>query len=200
MSASRWMALASAMALAACNGSDKDGTDGTDTSYTFECEVPDAYDLGDPMDAVDGHEHDCEDAVYYNPDVPTATSYFIGEFHFDECGTVFGKETWVLYPNQTWSDLGGHECQVVWRASGVKEERVAIGNYSLNLSMVIDEAETTCSDIKDFEYEETFTIVYDVVVQGGDSAVYFTSGTKLGEGRVNNNHVTYVSGVNCKLF
>ncbi|MCB9685879.1 MAG: hypothetical protein H6735_12630 [Alphaproteobacteria bacterium] len=200
MSAPKWLGLALVVALAACNGDDKDGTDTSGTSYTFECEVPDPYDLGDPMDTIVGHEADCEDGAYYNPDVPTATSYFIGEFHWDECGTVFGKEIWVLYPNDTWSDLGGRECQVVWRASGVKEERVSIGNYSLNLSMVVDEDATTCADIKDFEYEQAFTIVYDVVVQGSDSTVYFTSGTKLGEGSVNNNHVTYVSGVNCKLF
>lgn len=199
MSAPRWLGLALVTALAACNGDDKGATDGS-TSYTFECEVLDPYDLDDPMDEIVGHEADCEEGAYYNPDIPTATSYFVGEFHFDECGTVYGKETWILYPNDKWTELGGQQCQVVWSASGTKEERVALGNYSLNLSMVVNEAETTCSAIDDFEYDETFAVVYDVVVQGGDSAVYFVSGTKLGEGEVNASHVTYVSDVNCKLF
>lgn len=192
----RWLVLA--VALAACKGKDGGPTD--DTTYPFECEVVDPYDLPDPWATVEGHEHDCEDQPLYDPDVPTATSYFVGEFHFDECGTVYGKETWVLYPNQRWLDTGGKQCQVVWSVTGTKEERVTIGNYSLNLGMTVDEAASDCTDIPYFDYEDVFAVVYDVAVQGDASTVYFTSGTVLGEGTANNNHVTYVSGMNCKLF
>ncbi len=194
----RWGA---ALALAACNGKDAgETTDGT--SYEFECEVSEPDDLGDPFAPIEGHERDCEDGAYYNPAVPTATTYFVGEFHMDDCGNVQGRETWVLHPNETWRNLGGKQCQVVWAVAGLREERVTVGNYSLNLTMVVDEAESDCDDIPDFEetYEQTFSVTYDVADAGGASTVYFLSGEVLGTGEANANHVTYTSGVNCKLF
>lgn len=195
-----WKVVA-VVALAACNGKDA-GTTTDGTSYSFECEVSEPADLGDPFDPIDGEEHACEDAVYYNPDVPTATTYYVGEFHMDDCGTVMGRETWVLYPNDTWAELGGEQCRIVWAVSGLREDRVTIGNYSLNLTMTEIEDESDCDDIPDFQdlYDPTFSVTYDVATAGDASTFYFMSGTVLGTGEANANHVTYTSEVNCKLF
>lgn len=193
-------ALLLCLSVVACkNGGSTDGT-----TYDFECEVGEPYDLADPFAALDGIEHQCESAVYYNPDVPTATSYFVGEFHSDDCGNVLGRETWVLYANPEWISRGGGDCRVVWDVIGSRAEAVNAGDYSISFSAAVNVAETTCLEDL-YEAEMTFDQSYDVQVDAtGGSTIYWVGGQLdgqvLGRGNGNDNHVTYVSDVNCKLF
>src|SRR5688572_27703047 len=109
-----------AVAALACNADGKDGGDGGDgveTDYAFECDVTEAYDLPDPFAGIAGREHACEGTLYFD-ELPAATGYFVGEFHFDDCGNLKGTETWRLYANDLWLENGGADCFFVWNLDG----------------------------------------------------------------------------------
>lgn len=186
--------------LVACKGGG--ATDGTD--YTFACEVSEPYDLPDPLSELSGVEHVCEDAAYYDPDVPTATSYFLGEFHLDDCGNLRGSETWILFANARWAETGGGDCRVVWDLTGARGEPQGVGDYSVSFTATVDPGRTDCAEDL-WEDEVTFDQTYDVRVdEAGASTVYWVGGaldgTVLGTGAGNGNHFTWVSDVSCKLF
>lgn len=203
----RW--LGGALLLVGCHGGDKDGTptDGT-TPYTFDCEVSQKDDLDDPFAGIEGREHACEDAPQYVPSVPWATTYFVGEFHYDDCGNLRGKETWVLYANETWSENGGHDCQVVWDVDGTATPDSG-DDLTLQVAAVLNAAETTCGDIVNGAGENfldprfvdaTYNESYQLARVGDAATFFFTGGAEFGRGQANDNHSTYLSDMNCKAF
>jgi hypothetical protein len=205
-----------AVATLACNagkdaGSDADG-DGVPTDYTFECDVSEADDLPDPTDGITGQEHTCEDQPAY-VEVSGATAFYVGEFHFDDCGNVKGTETWLLYANPTWVENGGQDCVVVWDLDGTKVDRVNKGDYSFDFAATIDLEATTCDEVDGgysdgedlYAGSENFTMQYDVQVDGDRAQVFWANGGSLdqqllGEGAANGNHVTYLTDFTCPFF
>ena len=186
--------------VAACSGGGG-GDGGTiPTDYTFECEVGEPYDLPDIYASTDGREHECEGQPQYIPELGTATAFFLGEFHWDDCGNLQGRETWILWSDQRLVELGLDDCQVVWKVTGEKGAPVTQGDYSLSFVANVDPSATTCPEDMLF-YESTFNITYDVYDAGGATTFHFAqSGTLLGQGTGNANHATYVSGLNCELL
>jgi hypothetical protein len=196
------------LALVACDGGgDKDdGPTGDSTPYTFDCDVSEPRDLADPFLELVGREHACEDAPQYVPSVPWATSYFVGEFHYDDCGNLRGTETWVLYANPTWEDLGGHDCRVVWNVDGLATSNGG-DDLTLQVAAVVDSAETTCGDIVNGAGENFMDFVdasynesYQLSRIGRDATFFFTGGQEFGRGEANDNHSTYVSDMQCNAF
>jgi hypothetical protein len=198
--------------LVACNRNDKDAVgdddddDDDDTSYTFDCAVSEPYDLPDPFAPIEGNEHACEDAQYYNPALAVASAYFVGEFHYDDCGNVRGQETWLLYANPRWVELGGHDCQVVWRLDGTATPGAG-DDLILDIAAVVDSAATTCGDIVNGAGENFMDFVdasynesYQLSRVGGDATFFFTGGAEFGRGKANANHSNYASSLQCPTF
>lgn len=207
MRATLWLGLS---LVVACNkdkgAGDDDDDDTTTLPYTFDCPVSERYDLADPFDAIEGIEHDCETRPEYIDSVPTATSFFVGEFHYDDCGNLHGQEHWILYANPRWVELGGHDCEVVYDVDGAATPAGG-DDVTLELSAVLNAPGTTCDDIVNGagEYfmdfvDPTFTVSYDVAVVGSEATFFFTGGSELGRGEANANHSNYVTDVQCKLF
>lgn len=196
--------------LAACTGDgkggDHTGVDDPLTSYTFDCAVSEPYTLADPFDGLAGNEYACEDQPYYNPNVPYSTTYFVGEFHYDDCGNLRGKETVLFHANQTWVDLGGHDCRIVYSIDGLATPSGG-GGATLDIAGVVDAAETTCGDIQNSYGEEfldgfeaSFNVQYEVSTIGGEATFFFPSGDELGRGEANANHSNYLSAFQCMAF
>ena len=184
-----------------------DSADPTDTNaqptppgYTFECELGERDDLPDIFAETSGREHECEGQPYYIPELGTATAFFLGEFHWDDCGNLQGREYWKLWSDDRLVELGLDDCQVVWKVTGEKGPPVTQGTYSLAFAANVVTSETTCPDSMLY-YPGSFTVTYDVFEAGGATTFYFAdSGTLLGQGWGNDNHATYVSDLNCELL
>lgn len=200
-------ALVVGWVLWGCRDREEPGTT-PETPYTFDCEVSEADDLGDPFAGIVGNEHACEEAPMYVPSVPWATSYFVGTFHYDDCGNLRGKETWVLYANDTWEDLGGHDCRVVWDVDGTALPSGG-DDLLLEVDAVMNSAETTCGDIENGAGEQfldedfvppTYQEAYQLSRIGREATFFFQGGDEFGRGEANDNHSTYLSERNCMAF
>lgn len=195
-----------ALGIAACDGAGNGEGDTDDDTDTTGPDGPGLDGLPDLFATLAGRTHACEDQPLYNPDVPTATTYWIGEFTFDSEGVVFGTETWVQYANPRWIEVGGHDCQIVWSVGGYKDERVNRGHYSLHLQGTVDLSKTDCptdaAGTTIYEGTETFTVVYDVTtLEDGTAEFHFAAtGTALATGYHNANAVNYITGMKCNLY
>jgi len=197
--------------LLACNGSGGDDTqNGGDDDDDAGCSVTEANDLDDLTSELAGIDHECEDQPYYMPDIPTATTWYIGELIIDDCGDVSGTEIAYLYPNPKWVELDGYECVVTWNITGSLRDPFNTGDYGLDLEANVDGFNSTCpEDVNGNTFYSGFEFLeldYDVVQDGqGGISVLFVGGQRAGEematGQDNPNHVTYrTSTPQCALF
>ena len=156
--------------------------------------------LTDPTAQLAGIEHACEDAALYNPDIATATSYFVGDFTIADDGTVSGQEKWLLYANPRWLEVGGGDCQVVWNAVGEVGDPANVGDLNIDLSYSLHNGSTDCPrDL--YAGSENMRQDYDISTRACASTWFFSqSGTELGSGGYSGSRITYVSGLDCLLF
>ena len=205
----QWMGLA----LLGCGGSATDGG-GQDASGDDDddagCSVAASDDLPDLTQELNGIDHACEDMPYYIPEVPTATTWYIGDLVIDDCGEVTGTEIAYLFPNPRWVELGGYECIVTWNITGSVVSSFNLGNYGLALDANVDPFNSTCPEDA---YEQSFysgfevmALNYDIVEsENGSLTLHFGDGSRVGEelaqGYSNANHLTYrTSDAQCALF
>ncbi len=183
-----WVALA----LLGC-----DNGMGLDTSLN---KPGDSCVVHDPVESLAGIEHACEQADLYDPNIATATSYFLGDFTINADDSVEGLETWVLYANPRWIEEGGGDCQIVWDAEGVVGKPVNKGDINIALEYSINTNRTDCPEAI-YRGSETFEQDYDIVTRNCESKWFFPdTGTKLGDGGFKDVRVTYASGLDCLLF
>ena len=196
--------------LAAVGFTTDETPDGKDTATTAadtatSCELSVSDDLEDPFAPTAGQEGACDDALYWDT-VPGAVSFFVGDFSVDGCGDVSGEETWVLYPNERWQELGGQSCRVVWNASGLLGGPLEEGSIELTMSLAVDMAATDCAPnekgVPVYVGETSVSVNYDVDLRGDGTAEfrYRDSGTLLGEGTWNEGNLTYTTAHGCKFF
>jgi hypothetical protein len=199
--------------LLACGGGDADKP-GTSTSGDDDddngCAVTDPDTLPDLTLELAGIDHQCEDQPQYNPDVPTATIWYVGDLEIDDCGDITGTEIAYLYPNPRWEELDGFACVVTWNLTGSVGDAFNVGNYGLQLEASVDPFNSTCpeddNELTFYSGFEFMNLNYDVVESGdGTLSVHFGEGQRAGEevalGHFNANHITYrTSSVQCALF
>lgn len=150
-------------------------------------------------------EDACTTALYYE-DVPMATAYWIGAFAIDDADQVTGTETWALFANERWAELGGYDCEIVWTVSGTRHAAFQNGTYGLTLTATVDESCTDCPEDESgtpiYVGDTVMTLEYDVVDNSdGTSTVLFAgSGEVLGTGNIDAANVTYVTDHSCLAF
>lgn len=147
----------------------------------------------------------CDSSPYWDSTAHMATTHYAGSY-FEDKGSLFGNEFWLLYPNTTFEDIGFTECTVVWDVAGTITDSSQPGAaYAIALSATIDEEQTTCpvnwEDIPIYVGFEEFTENYNVVEtpQNGVS-LSFDSGTQFATGRKVSNGIQWFSDKDCKVF
>ena len=166
-----------------------------------QAEVPDWI-----QEEWDQKKTDCDTALYWdNPGAHMATSYYAGNFYEDQ-GSVFGNEFWLLYPNDAFADIGFTECMVVWDVAGTITDSGQSGaSYAMSIQASVDEEQTTCpvnwEDIPIYVGFESLTENYNIIEtpQGGVS-LSFDSGTQFASGRQLDNGIQWLSVKDCKIF
>jgi hypothetical protein len=201
------------VALFACGGGEKDNS-GTNTPGDDDddsgCPVTEPDNLPDLTLELSGIDHQCEDQPQYIPDVPTATTWYIGDLEIDDCGEVTGTEIAYLYPNPKWEELDGFACIVTWDITGSIVDAFNVGTYGLQLEATVDPFNSTCpeddNELTFYSGFEFMNLNYDVSESSdGTLTLHFGEGQRVGEevaqGHFNANHVTYrTSSVQCALF
>jgi hypothetical protein len=191
--------------LSPAGGRDARDTDGdtdfvgeTDTDLDVETDSP-SVKWPDPFGSLDV-DH-CQQAENYDPNVASATTYYVGEFTLDDNG-VAGTETWVLYANDTWAQtLGAPKCEAVWEMSGAKAAPVScdICDFSVEFSATLSSSNCPPGVTSG---KESFNVQYDVWLMGsGVAKVYFAeSGNELGAWHWNDDGFSYVTDPACELL
>ena len=123
-----------------------------------------------------------------NPNVAGATSYFYGIYQRSSDGWR-GEEQWILHPTAAWTSTEGETCYVTW-AINAQQELIAgcpSCDFSLEVNGTLDRQKTDCPEGL-WENEEQWSTTYNVLLEGGDSIVYFQSdGDMVGSGYSTNN-------------
>ncbi len=135
------------------------------------------------------------------PNVAGATSYFYGIYQKSSDGWQ-GEEQWILHPTEAWTSTGGETCYVTWAISA--DEKDAAGcpscNFSLEVNGTLDRQKTDCPEGL-WENEEQWSTTYNILVEGGNSMVYFQSdGDTVGSGYSTSNAFNFLSDVSCSWF
>lgn len=166
-------------------------------------EIPDPGDVPSDVSALMGDADECSDSPFWG-EANMATTFFGGEFILGESSFV-GAEYWVLYFNPTMTNNGYHDCAVRWEVAGTIDEPVRTGTYSMTLSAQVDLSYINCEpDVSGQPMhvgEESYLVTYDILeLDNGTVRIYYTSGTQLGEGKIENGRLIYASKKNCKAF
>lgn len=147
-----------------------------------------------------GPDPGCEG--YDGTPIAGATGFFVGSFSVDGELAVTGTERWVLFANSRWQELGGGDCEVVWNLTGLQGDATgACGAcaYSLELGAILDTQATTCpADL--YAGDESFSVVYNVLVAGDAATFYFESGSDVGQGTQGTSSMSYISEGSCLYF
>jgi hypothetical protein len=200
-----WFAL---FGMVGCSG---DGSgDGTTQLQDDDDDVGDDDDDDGPwpggtglpsvFDLMRDDAHYCESQAAYNPSVPTSSTHWFGEYHYDANGVVTGYEIAMLYANEKLaSDWGGvTDCVVVWEAEGEVDEAVVGGtDLGLAVNLVIDVVQTTC-DPNPFE-DDVGAVHYNVAITGESSIWYFDSQTEFAAGYGDDDYASWFYD-SCQLF
>lgn len=151
-----------------------------------------------------GQEDACSSSPYWDdPQVTIATGFYAGNYEW-RGDDLYGNEFWFLWPDPQLEETGFHACVVVWDILGNRADAVGAGDYSIDISALLDEDQTDCAPNSEgvhvYEGEESFTVTYDVAEAGGNAQVFFTSGDLLGRGRADNSGLSWLSEKNCAAF
>lgn len=176
--------------------SDADGDSDADADTDADA---DADPVSDPWEGLTA-DPGCDEVS--GQEVPGATSYFWGDFDIGASAgsAVTGVEAWVLLANKGWIANSGSDCEIHWNTTGTRGDptaRCPSCEYSLSLEMQVDESATTCpSGI--YQGDETFSVTYNVDVEGTETTYYFaSSGGTLGTGNTNGARTTYTTEADC---
>jgi hypothetical protein len=175
-------------------------TDDTDTNADTDTDTDDTdFTMPDPFGSM---EIDwCQQQAQYDPEVPTATRYFVGDF------TIFGDkveglETAIYFVNDALAtSMGAPKCEAIWGAAGSTD--LPLNCSKCDFSVALD-AQLSNSDCPASftSGQETFSVVYDVALaENNECIVYFgESGTTLGEWYHHNDRFIYRTEPTCVVF
>jgi hypothetical protein len=135
------------------------------------------------------------------PNVAGATSYFYGIYQRTDSGWN-GEEQWILHPTDAWTSTDGETCYVTWAINA--EEREVAGcpscDFSLEVNGSLNRQKTDCPEGL-WENEEQWSTSYNILVDSGNSIVYFQSdGEIVGSGYSTNTAFNFLSDVSCSWF
>ncbi len=146
-------------------------------------------------------EMDPEYCENMQPNVAGATSYFYGIYQRSD-GEWNGEEQWILHPTDAWTATNDETCYVTWSISAVEEASAGCPScdFSLNVSGSLNRQKTDCPEGL-WENEEQWETTYNVLIEGGNSIVYFQSdGEIVGSGYSTNTAFNFLSDVSCSWF
>ena len=149
-----------------------------------------------------------------------ATTYFAGSYFHSEDGW-YGREKWVLYPNEEWQTLAytqwmdgdvslssiaqGYPCEVSWDMY-VQEtdemETCLACDLGLAVQAEINFSSTNCPQgLWSEPTEQSWQTVYEIAKANGNAIFYFQSnGNPFGWGYSSENALNFLSEANCKWF
>ena len=135
------------------------------------------------------------------PNVAGATSYFYGIYQRTDSGW-YGEEQWILHPTDAWTSTDGETCYVTWAINA--EEKEVAGcpscDFSLEVTGSLNRQKTDCPDGL-WENEEQWSTSYNVLVDSGNSIVYFQSDREIvGSGYSTNTAFNFLSEVSFSWF
>ena len=135
------------------------------------------------------------------PNVAGATSYFYGIYQRTDSGWN-GEEQWILHPTDAWTSTDGETCYVTWAINA--DEREVAGcpscDFSLEVNGSLNRQKTDCPEGL-WENEEQWSTSYNILVDSGNSIVYFQSdGEIVGSGYSTNTAFNFLSDVSCSWF
>ena len=108
------------------------------------------------------------------PNVAGATSYFYGIYQRSSDGWR-GEEQWI--PTQQKHGLLQKEKLAMLHGLSVqtnKRQQMSFGDFSLEVNGTLDRQKTDCPEGL-WENEEQWSTTYNILLEGGDSIVYFQS-------------------------
>lgn len=135
-------------------------------------------------------------------DVPGAVSYFYGEYYQTEDGSGWaGKESWLLYANDRWQELGEDDCQIVWTmGADLSGDLEPGGQVSLQVRADIRGSETTCPEGL-YEGEESWTASYSIEINdNGDSFWYYNGADQFATGGSSGVALNFLTDKACTWF
>ena len=141
---------------------------------------------------------------------PGAEAFFTGAFVLSEDGTIKGEERRYLYGNAKWKATPkGEDCIDVWQVRGTKGTVTPVDDkhegackdceFGIDLTGEIDHPKSTCKARMSTEANR-YTVHYDVKKTGDGFILYFPSGKKLGEGKVDGTTYSWLSEQTCMWF
>jgi len=164
----------------------------------------------------------CNSIAQEYPNVPGATSYFMGSY-IDDQGEWIGREKWVLFPNETWQNIAlqqsqqgdesesianiaqGKPCEISWDMS-VEEldsvENCASCNTAFYVQANIRAVDSNCpQDLWSGPAEQQWETTYEISIANGTSIFHFLSnGNAFGWGYSSDKAINFLSEPNCKWF
>ncbi|MCB9684124.1 MAG: hypothetical protein H6738_00755 [Alphaproteobacteria bacterium] len=146
----------------------------------------------------------CFQGAFYNPNVPTATGYWYGDFTVDLQNNVHGVEVLQLFFNPRGvQQFGMQECVAVWATTGTTTPTgVCSGcTTALDLDMALDIGPTNCPAVV-YATDMFYTVKYDVnaAVNGESTFTFWSSGNYLGRWYWEDTRYTYLSDNVCRTF
>ncbi len=130
-----------------------------------------------------------------------AASMFFGEYEESD-GAWVGEERWLLFANQTWRDLGGTDCVVVWSAEATQTDAPACTGCDLGLqtTLTLDEGATTCDPaiVGGSDGTEAYGIAR---ASGGDATWYLaTTQERFGDGHHIDGALNFLTDPSCRWW
>ncbi len=151
--------------------------------------LPDVWDETDP--------EFCQDT-----DLVGATSHFIGELTTADGATYTGTETWALFANDAWVDVGGADCIVVWSINAAVGAPGACSTceFGLEIDATLDAFQTDCPEGL-YVGDERWSTSYDVDIDGLTATItYGSSGSDLASGYADATGLVYITPAACMWF
>lgn len=174
--------------------------DGTVDTTTLDPNAEGGWEAATGLDSLlDDMDPDYCEAM--QPNVAGATSYFYGIYQKSSDGWR-GEEQWILHPTDAWTSTDGETCHITWAINA--DEREVAGcpscDFSLEVNGTLDRQKTDCPDGL-WENEEQWSTTYNILLDGGNSIVYFQSdGDTVGSGYSTGSAFNFLSDVSCSWF
>ncbi|TNE92300.1 MAG: hypothetical protein EP330_02235 [Deltaproteobacteria bacterium] len=175
---------------------DEGSDEGSDTGSSGDTGSAQSF---DPYDGL-GANAECDD--FDGTPYTGATGYFVGEFTFSD-GLLTGYEDWILYPNQSWSNMGQGPCYLRWNAFGTVSGPVdCVGcSHEIVLDLTFDGETSNCpQNLEDIEGNDGNVTYYVQASPNGTARFEFTDGDFLGNGVLIDGRAAYVSDPQCNVF